>query len=569
MPICVLDPRVVEKIAAGEVIERPASVVKELIENSLDAGATRIAVSVSGGGLQELTVSDDGCGIPAAEIETAFLPHATSKLTQLDDLERLKTLGFRGEALASIAAVADVAVATRHRDEEVGSLVRVRYSGRESRRSEPRGEGTVVTVRDLFSNVPARRRFLRRPLTEAQNVISVVSRYAIAHADVAFSLTVDGRETLRTLGGGLQDAIRRVYGPEIGDSLVPFAQDQPGLRVHGYAGPPSVHRSTTRFLDSFVNGRLVQDRMLTRAVMEAYRDLLPGRRYPVAVLLVEIDGAAVDVNVHPAKAEVSFAEPDRVFQLTMRALRAAVSQPDLVPSFGELPSVEADPSRQELLRLMPVGADRGSWPIPDEDEGRDPPPASLHALPPLRPVGQIQLTYIVAEGPDGMYLVDQHAAHERILYERFLAKRGDGDSVSQALLSPLPVELGPDRAARAETLLSQLADMGFQVEPFGPGALLVRSVPAMLAEAGAPIENALLDLVDTLAHSDRERWLEHSLVRLVCHAAVRAGQRLEYAEMQHLLRDLEATSSPRTCPHGRPTMLYLSAGQLEREFGRT
>ncbi len=569
MPICVLDPQVVEKIAAGEVIERPASVVKELVENSLDSGAGRIDVAVAGGGLSEISVSDDGCGIPAAEIEVAFLRHATSKLVAFDDLDHLATLGFRGEALASISAVADVTVATRYGDEPAGSLVRVQHSSVHARRMEPRGAGTTVTVRDLFANVPARRRFLRRPLTETQQVVSVVSRYAIAHPDVSFSLTVDGRDTLRTLGGGLLDAIRRVHGPEIGDSLVPFEQEQAELRVHGYAGPPALHRSTSRFLDTFVNGRLVQDRMLTRAVMEAYRDLIPSRRYPVAVLLLEIESRQVDVNVHPAKAEVRFADPDRVFQVSLRALRSAVVQPDLIPSIGlPLPPDADTESRQALLRLVPTGVDQRGWPAPPDDQGQDPPAASLHSLPPLRPVGQIQLTYIVAEGPDGVYLVDQHAAHERILYEQYLARQQDGAEVSQSLLSPLPVELGPDRASRLEGILPQLLEMGFVVEPFGPGAVLVRAIPAILAESGSPVEAALLDVIDTLAHSGRERWLEHSLVRLVCHAAVRAGQRLEYPEMQRLLRDLEATSSPRTCPHGRPTMLYLSAGLLEREFRR-
>lgn len=568
MPISVLPPEVVEKIAAGEVIERPASVVKELIENSLDSGASRIEVHLVGAGLTEITVRDDGCGIPAAEVEVAFRRHATSKLLSLDDLERLRTLGFRGEALASIAAVSDVTLSTCHRDEIAGSRVRVRFGQRPERHSEAHGPGTVITVRELFANVPARRRFLRRPATETQLVVSLVSRYAVAHPEVSFALTVDGRQVLRTVGGGLLDAIRRVHGPEVGDALIPFDREEEGHRAHGYAGPPHLHRSSSRHVDTFVNGRLVQDRLLTRAAMEAYRELLPSRRYPVVILLLECDPARVDVNVHPAKAEVRFADPDRVFQTSYRALREAVADPGIVPPLGHLSGDELDrDSRQALLRLVPAEAwaAESRW---DEHEPGPMPPASLSSLPPLRPVGQVQLTYIVAEGPDGLYLVDQHAAHERVLYEKFMAQRSAGRSESQALISPVTVELGAERGSQLGSALPRLREMGFDAEPFGPATVILRSVPAMLAQRGSSIEDALTDLVDSLSHGDEERWLEHSLVRLVCHSAVRAGESLDYAEMRQLLRDLEATSTPRTCPHGRPTMLYLSAAQVEREFRR-
>ncbi|NPV07181.1 MAG: DNA mismatch repair endonuclease MutL [Anaerolineae bacterium] len=568
MPISVLPPEVVEKIAAGEVIERPASVVKELVENSLDSGASRIEVHVADAGLTEITVQDDGCGIPAAEVEVAFRRHATSKLLSLDDLDRLRTLGFRGEALASIAAVSDVTLSTRHRGEPVGSRVRVRFGQKPESQPEAHGRGTMVTVRDLFANVPARRRFLRRPSTETQQVVSLVSRYAVAHPEVSFALTVDGRPVLRTVGGGLLDAIRRVHGPEVGDALIPFDRREEGLRAYGYAGPPHLHRSSSRHMDTFVNGRLVQDRLLTRATMEAYRELLPTRRYPLVILLLECDPAEVDVNVHPAKAEVRFADPDRVFQASYRALREAVADPAIVPSFGFPARDDPDPdSRQALLRLVPAGGrgDEDGW---DRQEPGQMPPASLSSLPPLRPVGQVQLTYIVAEGPDGLYLVDQHAAHERVLYEKFMSQRSAGRPESQALISPTTVDLGAERASRLDSVLPRLREMGFDAEAFGPGTVILRSVPAMLAQRGTSVEDALTDVVDSLALGEEERWLEHSLVRLVCHSALRAGEALDYAEMRQLLRDLEATSTPRTCPHGRPTMLYLSAAQVEREFRR-
>ncbi|MGQ9552793.1 MAG: DNA mismatch repair endonuclease MutL [Anaerolineae bacterium] len=567
MPIQILPQEVVQKIAAGEVIERPASVVKELIENALDAGATEISVQISDGGLSEIRVADNGCGIPRSEIELAFTSHATSKMSSLEDLDRLSTLGFRGEALASIAVVADVSLTTCHKTEQVGTKAHFVFGKKRQVLQEARGTGTTVSVRDLFANVPARRKFLRKPTTEGQSVISLVSRYAIAHSQVSFRLQADGRQVLQTVGSDLLDAIRRVQGPEIGDALLPFDFSEAGLRAYGYASPPSLHRAAARYVDIFVNGRWIQDRLLSRAVAEAYRSLLPSGRFPVVYLLMEVPPAKLDVNVHPAKSEVRFAEPERVFQIAFRAVRSAISDSSLVPSLVPIEagsgSGTGQQSQQAIFHLGSLVPQPSALAQPAITR-----PSSISALPPLRAVGQIQQTYIVAEGPDGLYLIDQHAAHERVLFERFLQERSSGPAIVQGLIPPLPVSLGATRCSQLAKVSAKLQELGFDIEPFGPDVVLARSVPAMLAQRGAPLESALLDVFDSLANGDEDRWLEHTLVRLVCHSAIRAGETLDLAQMREILRALENTGTPRTCPHGRPTMLYLSASQVEREFRR-
>jgi len=567
MPIQLLAQEVVQKIAAGEVIERPASVVRELVENCLDAGARRVSVSIGGGGLSEIRVADDGGGIAAGEVELAFTRHATSKIAVLEDLERLSTLGFRGEALASIAAVGDVTLTSQRPGEPAGVRAHFAFGERRELRPEASPPGTTVSVRDLFANLPARRKFLRRPVSEAQQIVALVSRYAVAHCDVAFSLEAEGRPVLRTLGGGLLDAIRRVHGPEVGDELFPFELSAGGARVHGYAAPPSLHRSSSRFVDIFVNGRWVQDRILARAVADAYRSLLPSGRFPIVTLLVDLPPDRVDANVHPAKSEVRFAEPERLFDMVRRALRqvlgAAAPVPPLAAGQASGALGQDWAARQALLRLSGVAPSVAGESV----EGVDPPRPS-GALPPLRVVGQVQQMYIIAEAPDGLYLVDQHAAHERVLFERFLHQRSAGKTVSQGLIAPLSVQVGAERSALLPALSDRLAQLGFEVEGFGNDVMLVRAVPAMLAHDGREMQRALLEVMDSLAGGDDERWLEHSLVRLVCHSAVRAGETLDLGRMREILRELEATASPRTCPHGRPTMLYLSASHMAREFRR-
>jgi len=566
-PIQVLPPEVAGKIAAGEVVERPASVVKELIENAIDAGATDVRVEIRQGGRRFIQVADNGCGIPADQAELAFARHATSKLRDVDDLEQIASLGFRGEALASVAAVAQVTLLTRPHEAEVAR--RVRVDGGQLVRNEPAAApaGTVVTVENLFYNVPARQKFLRRPATEAAHVHAAVTRYAIARPDRRFELVSEGRSIfLSPASGSLYDVLTAVLGLETAEALLPVeGEGEHGLRLTGYVGPPSLHRSTRADIIFFVNHRWIQDRSLSVAVSQAYHTFLPVGRHPVVVLLLEMDPSQVDVNVHPTKREVRFRNGRAVFALVQAAVRKAVT--------AEAPvAVNLSPLDWSAPRWGGAGA---LAPAPGwrPDLGPEPTAGPLwttaSTMPPLRVVGQVALTYIVAEGPDGLYLIDQHAAHERVLYEEMMADRAEGEPAGQALLQPLPATLTPRQAAALAENLAHLQQFGFDLEPFGGETWLLRAVPPTL-QRGDPTRT-LADILDELAEGKTplEDSQEGRVVAGICkQVAIKGGQSLSPEEMRELIQRLEKAGSPRTCPHGRPTMIHISAALLARQFGR-
>ena len=581
MPIHVLPDKVISQIAAGEVVERPASVVKELVENSIDAGARDIQVETRQGGKQFIRVSDDGCGIPAAEVELAFQRHSTSKLHTAEDLTRITTLGFRGEALASIAAVSRVTFVTRAAGEPVGTLLRLEGGQVTTRQESGRPAGTAITVEDLFFNVPARRKFLRSDPTERGHIDGWLTRYALAYPHLRFTLSHDGRLVFQSPGNGrLRDVLVAVYGLEVGAALLDIVDEaDSAIRVAGFTSPPSMHRANRGYITLFVNGRWVQDARLTYAVIQAYHTLLPTGRYPLAVVMVQIPPEEVDVNVHPAKAEVRFRDSDGVFRAVQKAVRRTLLERSPVPLAAHTPAAwPTSPARwreerlERLAALQPrpageqlrfeerpsTAASAGSILAPSEER-----------LPPLRVVGQLGATYVVAEGPTGMYLIDQHAAHERVLFERLLAERERAAVARQALLEPLPVELTPEAAVRLEEHLDTLESLGFGVEPFGGTTFLVRALPAVVAQDNP--REVLEDVAAALEMGDAPlgSTIEEAVAREVCkRAAVKAGQVLAQAEMEELVRALEQCISPRTCPHGRPTMIHLSVEQLAREFGR-
>ncbi|MBI4497703.1 MAG: DNA mismatch repair endonuclease MutL, partial [Chloroflexi bacterium] len=423
MPIQPLPPDMVARIAAGEVIERPASVVKELLDNALDAGATQVTIEVAGGGVKLIRVVDNGCGIPADEVEAAFIRHATSKLTGADDLDRITTLGFRGEALPSIAAVADVTLVSRPAVQVSGVALHLRDGRRLERRIIGCPPGTTVTVRDLFAGVPARRKFLKAPTTETGHITALVAQYALAFPEVAFSVVVEGRRGLQTPGdGNLLGAVAEVYGVETARALLPVGDSgAPAHRVAGYTSPPGVTRSGRGFLSFFINRRWVQSRALAVAVEQAYQGLLMTGRSPLAVLHLTLPYDEVDVNVHPAKREVRFEREREVFALVQRAVRSALVDAAPVPSFHPTAAMpQPAPGGLSSSVLSPQSSVLGLLPservLPDRRQapaGAAAPPALPtpgRALPILRVVGQVSATYIIAEGPDGMYLVDQHAA---------------------------------------------------------------------------------------------------------------------------------------------------------------
>lgn len=584
MTIRALPREVAAQIAAGEVIERPVSAVKELVENSLDAGATLVQVEIRDGGIRLLQVADDGCGIPAVEVEVAFGRHTTSKLLQPEDLFHIRTLGFRGEALASIAAVARVTMTTRARDEAAGTLVRLEGGTLVHRELSARPPGTTVTVENLFYNLPARLKFLRSENTEAGHILALLVAYSLAYPGVRFSLLQNGREVLRTSGTGQpEEALAEALGLDTARAMValPTASGRPGSdgqapTVSGLIGAPSLHRGTRDHIFFFVNGRWVQDRALSFAVEEAYRSLLPNGRHPVAVINLQVDPGDVDVNIHPTKREVRFRQGQDAFGLVQKVVRRSLIEgaplPQVEPVRGEVvPVPEGRPQQVHVghearTAMVQLGLELIK---PAEASGSStgaPAPAGSR-LPPLRLIGQVAETYIVAEGPDGLYLIDQHAAHERVLYERLQSLRASLAVPMQALLEPLPVELTRYQARLIEQRQEGIKRLGFDIAPFGGMTYLVRAVP--VAFPAKEIANFLAELLQPFTEREVERdWEERALATVACHAAVRAGQALTEDEMRDLVRQLEETNLPYTCPHGRPTAVRMTLAQLEHEFGR-
>lgn len=579
MPIHVLAEDVVAQIAAGEVIERPASVVKELLENALDAGATHIHIALNGDGRKRIQISDDGSGIPIDEAELAFTRHATSKLQQAEDLYRISTLGFRGEALASISAVSQLTATTRHRDDQIGTTLQIEGGRLQQRRSVGAPSGTVITVENLFFNTPARLKFMKKETTEKRHIAEIVSRYAMAYPGVRFILEQDGREVFRTNGSGsLADVIVSAMGLDGVKNMLEVDDAQGDTHVYGFTSAPSMNRADRTRITLFVNGRWIQDTRLTYAVVQAYHTLLMTGRFPVAVLMITLPPEDVDVNVHPTKAEVRFREHDAVFSAIQRAVRRAVIDQAQTPSLrSRRYSIDENawqPHRQMDMELALDSPGQHARQRVGEDDPTDIPegadaPTMPRTLPLLRVVGQIGAAYIVAEGPAGLYLIDQHAAHERILYEQFMAEYLRRDTIAQYALAAQTVPVAPDEARLIEDNLVLLGELGFELEPFGPNVFIIRSVPAMLAE-GDPVE-VVAGIVDDLAQGNKPGMatIEEKIVLRVCKtAAVKAGQILSFEQMQGLIRQLERCQTPLTCPHGRPTMIHMSSAQLEHEFGR-
>ena len=618
MPIRVLDATLAAQIAAGEVVERPASVVKELIENSIDAGATEIRVEAREGGKREIKVQDNGAGIPASEIETAFLRHATSKLTSSEDLFAIGTLGFRGEALPSIAAVSQVTCLSRTEAEEVGVEIRIAGGELQDRTARGCSPGTMFSIRNLFYNTPARLKFMRSDATEMSQISTIVTQYALAYPAIRWTLLLDGKLVLQTPGNGnLLDAIIEIYGLDVGRDMIAVdrtseAEDQ-AVHIHGFVSQPSIYRAARSYMHVFVNKRWVKAHgALAYVIEEAYHTLLMKGRHPIVMLNIDLDPDAVDVNVHPTKSEVKFRNQGHVFAALTKAIREALAEhtsirtwvgfggpsaaepvsrrvelrapdgerfarstpaPELFTPTGSAPSaarslphLSAAPTSMQpatpptLPQQTPLDTTLTQHPLPEPGSAR---------LPLLRVIGQINETYIVAESHDGVYLIDQHAAHERVVYEQLMQSRGEQPLESQTLLTAMPVEVPPAVARLLIEHLATLQEWGFEVEEFGDATLMVRAVPAGLEPA--QIAGALFEIADHVQHlggSTPNDWRESMLTTVACHTAIRAGKVLSHEEMRQLLQQLERCAMPRTCPHGRPTMLQITQHQIERQFGR-
>src|SRR5256714_1549349 len=697
MPIRQLAPDVAAKIAAGEVVERPASVVKELIENSIDAGATQIRVDLTNGGLQLIRVTDNGSGIPSDELQLALERHATSKVAQIDDLEHIRSLGFRGEALASIAAVADVTLLSRHREATQGAQVSASNGQISAVSAAPSPEGTTLTVRNLFSAVPARLKFLKSRNTEISHCHHMLEQYALAYPEIRFSVFSEGRQIFSTPGDGqLSSVLVEIYGLQVTEQMVPISsldgreEDTERPVVTGFTSLPTCYKSTRQHISFFVNRRWVLSHMLTAALEEAYHSLLLSGRHPIAVVNIAIDPTLLDVNVHPAKTEIRFLKERRVYGAVLRAVRSALLEDAEMPSWGKgrngaqsaastisqatagpeehgettagvnpiepdtddeattfpednpwitvteeetgtkppllsrlwqshvhrdedsVPPAQEptsaatggenkqpDTTQRELANknvgaplagalnagdqgtlAMNVGTFHGEGTSLDQNSAVDAIPFALvsqsamteasRRLPSLRVIGQLSQSYIVTEGPEGMYLVDQHAAHERILLERMVAALQARAPVSQILLTPIQLELAPSELEAIEDHRQQLEHIGLALELHDNSTIAITAVPNVLVKQmnARSLRELLADLttVENTGHS--ETWEEHALANVACKAAIKANYFLTVSEMRELIEQLGQTNAPFSCCHGRPTMVHFSLSALEHEFGR-
>lgn len=547
-PIQVLAPEVVERIAAGEVVERPVSVVRELIDNALDAGAGEIRIDVRGGGLRSIRVADDGAGIVPDQVELAFRHHATSKIRRAHDLLDVRSLGFRGEALPSIAAVSELSMVTAAEGFTMGVRLELRHGDTLSRSYISRTHGTTVAVRNLFANLPARLKFIGNARAESTLISQLVRRYALAHPSVRFHLTLDGHPSLQTSGRGLEQAVGEVFGAAVGRAALPLGPLHAGTaEITGFLTGRHVTRGSRYHVTLLVNSRCVQSRALQAALEDGYRPLLPRGRHPIALVALTLPPADVDVNVHPSKAEVQIRDEPAVAEALKAGVREVLGRnldapsPDLSFALGQL--------QIELPRM--VAEEASDWEA-----------ATGRRLREMRVLGQVHGSLILTEDQRGLYLIDQHRAHERAIYELLCRRHAEGRA-GQLLLEPLQIELAPHQAARLEPRLGELADLGFACEWFGGRSFLVRSVPAIPETADLP---AVVEDFLELATYDDSDWQHRLLTSVACRAATRRGRALSLEQARELVEMLAATESPAACPHGSPIILHFSDRFLERQF---
>ena len=582
MSIAILPDAVVARIAAGEVVERPASVVKELIENAIDAGADAIHVEVIASGRKLIRISDNGSGIEAHEAELAFKRHATSKLQQSEDLEKISTLGFRGEALSSISAVSQTTIITRHRDDNQGVSLKIHGGVIQQNKAIGSPAGTIITIENLFYNTPARLKFLKSDNTEKRHIYNVVTRYAMAYPTIRFVLKQNGREQFRSSGTNeLSDVLIKVFGLDTFKRMVEVSHEEvgrggyPKIGVFGYVSEPSLNRNDRSRIILFINGRAIQDNALSHSVTQAYHTMVDSGRYPFAVLLLTMPTEFVDVNVHPTKAEVRFRDANQVFVSVQRAVRQAIlaysntHEPDRWSPTGF--SNEYIEYRRQMDMPM-QSADYGRFRVQDFDDDMDlefiPEGAGLpekpRTLPVLRVVGQIGATYIVAEGPAGMYLIDQNAAHERVLYEQ-IKEDVENSSIKTLLIQDnVTIMLSPEDATLLNELVDDFAQLGFEIEPFGPNTFVIRSIPHIISPY--PLEQSMMQMLTFTRNSDQT--LDSVILSLAVVGSTKSGQLLQIDEMQSLVHQLERCPSPHDSPTGRPTMIHMTREHLAKEFQR-
>ena len=610
--IKVLDSIVADMIAAGEVVERPASVVKELAENSIDAGAGKITVEIKNGGISFLRVSDDGCGIGAEDLPTAFLRHATSKIASADDLFAIETLGFRGEALASIAAVSKIEVFTKPKLQQFGMVLSMKAGQIEDSHEAGCPDGTTFTVRDLFYNQPARMKFLKRDVAEGAAVQDVMVHLALGNPDISFRFLADGKEKLHTPGdGSLKNCIYQIYGREYAKELVALSYENEGIQITGFCGTPAIARSTRGYQTFFVNGRLIKSRSMTATLEQAYQDSIMKGKYPFAVIMVRLERSLTDVNVHPAKLEVKFSNEKAVmsaiYWAVKNALHKADYQPEITLMHENFREKEEPAPRQENFRQVqpqeafeqvqqtepkpekPVFVPR--WTEPTEksvqEQKRD---AVLDLSPPQQPMlrqprrqpsvdepdppkqeetffvlGQLFRTYLVVQRGEEMLLIDQHAAHERLLFEQLLQQRKEQAVVTQTLLSPVVLEMTPSEFSAVKEHMNLLCSVGFDLEEFGEHSFRLKGAP--LCQEKQDAESLFWETFQAVKHAgDRGTTESELLYSMACHAALKANHSLQPREMEQMVRDV--MNLPSTCPHGRPIVIIMTKKMIEKQFKR-
>ncbi len=597
--IALLSQDTIDKIAAGEVVERPSSVVKELVENAIDAGATKVTAEIRDGGTSVIRVSDNGSGIAPEEVQKAFLRHATSKIRSLEDLNYAGTLGFRGEALSSIAAVSQVELITKVPE----NLLGVRYvieDGRECSLEEVGApDGTTIVVRNLFYHTPARKKFLKSAVTEASYVNELMERLALSHPDISFQFISNRELRLHTSGNGsLKDIIYSLYGTygrDISEKLIALDSAAGSVRLSGFIGKPEISRGNRNYENCFVNGRYVKDALITRAVEDAYKPYLMSHRFPFAALMLQTDPDLVDVNVHPAKMEVRFADQNGIYDAVYNAVKEALSRPELIP---EVPAAEERKKKPQQKQSYPEpfetkresrieedlsyeaeipAAKPGLMkpvtgtvnPAPRQEELFDDRLLSKESREKHRLIGQVFDTYWIVEFEDKMYLIDQHAAHEKVLYERFMRELAEKRQTSQQVAPPIIVSLSMQEEEMLQRHLDSFSEIGFEIEPFGGKEYAIRAVPGNLygIADGALFTGMLDDLTDVTERTSSD-VIRERLASMACKAAVKGSHRMDPAEADALIGELLSLDNPYNCPHGRPTIITMSKRELEKKFKR-
>jgi DNA mismatch repair protein MutL len=592
--IVVLDEKTRLKIAAGEVVQNPASVVKELVENSIDAHSSKIVINIQKGGKRLIEVIDDGDGISPDDTKLLFQRYSTSKISKISDMENLHTLGFRGEALASIAAVSQIELITKQEEGEIGTRIIAKENQIEKVEPAERAKGTTVRVQNLFYNVPARLKFLKTSTTEFQSILEVITNYSLCYDSIHFLLTHEGEEILNSAAvSNKLDKIFYVYGKEVAKNMIPITFDSPILKISGFISNPTIKRGNRKFFSVFLNSRLIKSKLVSDAIDEAYKTILPRNQYPIIVLFLNIDPAMVDVNVHPTKQEVKLSQEQLIFETIHKAILDSFDREKLIPKLeikGK-PKTTVKPEEQILPTPMQSKAEV-STPIPPKPaliqqklvagpevppSGKEKPiPASesptLSKLPPIEIIGQSHNLFIIAADATNLYIIDQHAAAERIMFEKFLKKLEAGPVQTQTLLSPITIEIPLQNAPLTDAKLPILKEFGFEIEPFGKTTYRVTKLPVILGSTitKEEIQLTIDELLQMIDPTSKKIPSQFELAQLyACKAAIKAGEKLTRTQMESLYRDLKQLENPFVCAHNRPTIITFSKEELERKFLRS